>query len=473
MNVNRLIYPGFWFGKTKKEEALELAKRGVGGFCIYGGTRQNIQELVSELKQASPLKHLFMCADYEDGLGRWIEGESWVLSNMSIGATQNKEIAYQKGLTLAREALELGIDWVFAPVLDLCDEPNNPIVNTRSFGSNPHQVAAMGQALCQGLADGGVLNSIKHFPGHGRTTQDSHLVLPVLNRTLQELEENELFPFQKTLSVADSVMVGHLLLTALDKQNPASLSKAVITDLLKEKMGFQKLIFTDALCMKAIGDEKQAALQALRAGAHILLSAEDSLALSDFLQKQKDLAEIAAESIHLQEQAAQTLTSVKKGLNAQDFNRTYVENCAVWQGEEIKLSPKEKVAYLELGNEENLAAQSFINALEKKNIFLKKAGEKADYLIAASFSNYKAFKGHINLSEKEKDELCSWSNRYPKTIFISFGSPFGTEKIEKLNGRLFLFSPAQEAQVCAAEILTGKQKPKGSWPLGSLEKNTN
>ena len=161
MNVNRLIYPGFWFGKTKKEEALELAKRGVGGFCIYGGTRQNIQELVSELKQASPLKHLFMCADYEDGLGRWIEGESWVLSNMSIGATQNKEIAYQKGLTLAREALELGIDWVFAPVLDLCDEPDNPIVNTRSFGSNPHQVAAMGQALCQGLADGGVLNSIK------------------------------------------------------------------------------------------------------------------------------------------------------------------------------------------------------------------------------------------------------------------------------------------------------------------------
>ena len=128
---------------------------------------------------------------------------------------------------------------------------------------------------------------------------------------------------------------------------------------------------------------------------------------------------------------------------------------------------------MELGNEENLAAQSFINALEKKNIFLKKAGEKADYLIAASFSNYKAFKGHINLSEKEKDELCSWSNRYPKTIFISFGSPFGTEKIEKLNGRLFLFSPAQEAQVCAAEILTGKQKPKGSWPLGSLEKNTN
>ncbi len=466
MNINRLIYPGFWFGKTTKEEALELAKRGVGGFCIYGGTRQSVQELVQQLKEASPLKHLFMCADYEDGLGRWIEGENWVLSNMAVGASQNKEIAYQKGLTLAREALELGIDWIFAPVLDLCDEPDNPIVNIRSFADSAQTVAEMGKALCQGLKDGGVLNSIKHFPGHGRTTLDSHLALPVLHRTWQELKENELVPFQYCLSQADSVMIGHLLLPALDKQNPASLSKAVITDLLKEKMGFQKLIFTDALCMKAIGEEKQAALQALHAGAHILLSAEDSLALSDFLQKQTGLEEMAAVSAMLQDQAAQSLPLPHKGLNAKEFNRTYTPDCAVLKGENTILSAGDRVAYLELGNEDALTAQTFINALQQQNISLKKIGEEADVLIAVSFSNYKAFKGHINLSEQEKQTLQNYCHKYPKTVFVSFGSPFGTEQTEALNTRLFLFSPADEAQLCAAEILTGKQKPKVKLPFG-------
>ncbi len=468
MNVNRLIYPGFWFGKTKKEEALDLAKRGVGGFCIYGGTRQSVQDLVKQLKEASPLKHLFFCADYEDGLGKWIEGEDWVLSNMAIGASRNQEIAYQKGLTLAREAREIGIDWVFAPVLDLCDEPTNPIVNTRSFGSVAQHVASLGKALCQGLSDGGVLNSIKHFPGHGRTTQDSHLVLPVLERTLQELEENELIPFQSCLEQADSVMVGHLLLPTLDRQNPASLSKKIISGLLKEKMGFEKLIFTDALCMKAIGEEKQAALQALHAGAHILLSAEDSLSLSDFLQQQSGLSEIITQSVYLQEKASQQLTPVKTGLHPRDFNRSYAASCAVYQGEPVALSAGDTVAYLELGNEENLAAKAFTETLLNQGILLKKTGEKADYLIVVSFSNYKAFKGHINLSDKEKEILQYWSQKY-SSCFVSFGSPFGTENIDALKARLFLFSPAQEAQICAAEILLGKQKPKGICPFGSSQ----
>ncbi len=122
MNINRLIYPGFWFGKTKLADAVELAKRGVGGFCIYGGTLQSVRDLITQLRAASPLPHLFICADYEDGLGKWIPGTEWVLSNLSIGASGQAEIAYQKGLTLAQEARQVGVDWIFAPVLDLCDE---------------------------------------------------------------------------------------------------------------------------------------------------------------------------------------------------------------------------------------------------------------------------------------------------------------------------------------------------------------
>ncbi|MDD6152521.1 MAG: glycoside hydrolase family 3 N-terminal domain-containing protein [Elusimicrobia bacterium] len=466
MNVNRLIYPGFWFGNTNKQVVLEMARRGAGGFCIYGGTREAVKELIRELRANSPLAHLFICADYEDGLGRWIGGEPWVLSNLAVGASASEKIAYQKGLTLAREARALGVDWVFAPVLDLCDEPQNPIVNTRSFGANPHLVARLGAALCKGLSDGGVLNSIKHFPGHGRTAQDSHLGLPVLHRTLKELQENELVPFAHALPAADSVMIGHLLIPSLDEQNPASLSHKIITEILKEKMNFGGLVFTDALCMKAIGDEKQASLKALQAGAHILLAAEDSVALSDFLEKNLPSDEIIAESEKLQNALVQKLTSApKEGLSPQAFNARYAPDCAVWTGENVRLERGWTAAYLELGNNESFAAQDFLDALQTAGVRVVKAGEAADALLAVSFSNYKAFKGRINLSSEEQRALENAAAQYKKSVFISFGSPFGAEKISALTARLFLFSPAREAQTCAAQILLGRQTAHGKIPV--------
>jgi len=467
MNINRLIFPGFWFGKTSYEEAVELARRGVGGFCIYGGTVQSMRELVHDLRAQSPLEHLFICADYEDGLGKWIEGMPWVLSNLAVGASGSEEIAYQKGLTLARAAQTVGVDWIFAPVLDLCDEPQNPIVNTRSFAARPQLAARLGVALCRGLTDGGVLNSIKHFPGHGQTKQDSHLGLPVLQRSLLQLQEKELIPFCQALPVADSVMIGHLLLPDLDPQNPASLSRAVMTDLLKNKLGFGGLVLTDALCMKAIGDEKQAALQALQAGAHILLAAENSLALSDFLQTQKGLEPFVLVSEKLQNELITRLHAPSKNaLSETQFNTRYCANCAVWLGEKITLTPEKEISYLELGNEENFAAQTFLAALRTNGIKVKKYnGSKADILLAVSFSNYKAFKGHINLSKQEQQVLAQAAANSKQSVFISFGSPFGSEKTDGLSARLFCFSPASEMQICAASILLGKQTAQGTLPF--------
>jgi len=466
MNINRLIFPGFWFGKTSRADALELARRGVGGFCIYGGTVESVRALVQELRSVSPLRHLFICADYEDGLGKWIPGTSWVLSNLAVGASESEEVAYQKGLTLAREARCVGVDWIFAPVLDLCDEPQNPIVNTRSLGADPHRVAALGTDLCRGLHDGGVLNSIKHFPGHGRTTQDSHLGLPVLQRTPEQLEAHELIPFRAALPYADSVMIGHLLLPQLDARHPASLSKTVMTDLLKNSWHYDGLILTDALCMKAIGDEKQAALQALHAGAHILLAAADSLALSDFLQKQTGLESWVAAAEKLQDKLSAPFSPAATGLSAAQFNARYSAACAVWCGEKILLSAGQKAAYLELGNEEDFAAQTFLRTLQANGVRIEKYdGTPADILLAVSFSNYKAFKGHINLSSAEQTLLARAASQSQKSIFISFGSPFGSEKIADLSARLYCFSPAEEMQQCAAAILCGQQTARGKMPV--------
>lgn len=466
MNINRLIYPGFWFGKTTEQDALEMARRGAGGFCIYGGTRCEVQHLIQKIRAASPLSHVFICADYEDGLGRWMAGEEWVLSNLAVGADGREDTSYQKGLTLAREARAVGVDWIFAPVLDLCDEPQNPIVNTRSFGADPKTVGLLGAALCRGLRDGGVLNSIKHFPGHGRTTQDSHLGLPVLARTLQQLMQAELVPFRTALPVADSVMVGHLLFPALDGKNPASLSRAVVTDLLKKQLGFEGVILTDALCMKALGDEKQAALAALHAGAHILLAAEDSVALSDFLQKQNIPQAYVAESVCLQEALYKRLSGAPAtGLSAADFNQTYAPHCAVYEGEKLPLRQGLRAAYLELGNEEDFVARPFLNALQAAGVQIVPAGEEAEVLLAVSFSNYKAFKGRINLSSAEQAALSRAAQKYAHSVWISFGSPFGTENIQELSARLWLLSPAQAAQTCAADLLLGRQTAQGKRPF--------
>ena len=160
---------------------------------------------------------------------------------------------------------------MFAPVVDLANNSQNPIVNTRSFGEDPEQVTRLAGAFMQGLNKGGVLNCLKHFPGHGNTTTDSHLDLPVVPDSLSTLKKTALLPFQALLPLADSVMIGHLLVPALDEQNPASLSKTIVHDLLQQHMGFARCVCTDALLMKALGDEKAAALQALDAGAHILL----------------------------------------------------------------------------------------------------------------------------------------------------------------------------------------------------------
>ena len=232
-------------------------------------------------------------------------------------------------------------------------------------------------------------------------------------------------------------------------------------------MGFTRVVLTDALCMKAIGDEKQAAIKALHAGAHALLAAEDSLALSDFLQAQNDLEDLAQNAICRQDALALRLPEkIKLGLSAAQFNQKYAANCIVCQGKPIILHPGQEITYLELGNEENFAAQNFLNALKTNGISIKKYnGESTETLLAVSFSNYKAFKGHINLSPAEQETLRHAAQMSKQSFFISFGSPFGSEKIDALSARLFCFSPAEESQVCAANILCDKQITQGKMPV--------
>lgn len=470
MNIARLVHPGFWFGKTPLEQALALAKRGVGGFCLYGGTRAEVAAFTQAVRAASPLKYLLISADYEDGLGRWLPDAPLLPSNMALGAANDEQLSFEKGLLTARQARSLGVDWVFAPVLDLANNPLNPIVNTRSFGASPELVTRLARAFINGLRQGGALNSIKHFPGHGDTSTDSHLALPVLHKTKEELLAKELLPFKALLPLADSVMLGHLLLPKIDDKNPASLSPALARDLLRKQLNYNGCVLTDALLMKAIGDEKTAAWQALHAGADILLVPQNPAELIDFLEQEQVPQEILDRSFAWQEQLGTRANQIQRpsqeeAFAANDFGYRTARKSICKQGDVTPLQGGQTVHYLEIGNESAQSAAPFLNTLQKHGINLQKYEGKAEKLLVLCFRRYQAFQGKILLEEKDIEKLQAAFQHVPNSTCILFASPWALPADLPVQNKLFTFSPAPEFQVTAAEILLGLRPAQGELPI--------
>ena len=466
INVNRLVFPGFWFGKTAQEDALSLARMGVGGFCLYGGTKQQVADLVRKLRAASPLPRILIAADYEDGLGRWLPDAELLPSNLAIGASHNEDLAFTKGLITATQARLIGVDWVFAPVVDLADNPKNPIINTRAFGKDPDLVIRMARAFMKGLSQGGALNSIKHFPGHGNTSTDSHLSMPVMENTKDGLK-TALRPFQALLNDADSVMIGHLLVPMIDNKYPASLSPLLIKELLQKRMGFKKCVCTDALSMKALGDEKQAALQALAAGAHLLLVPEKPFELLEFLKGQpidENLLKTAEQQLNALCAKADELSSAPSCPSANDFIFRAARACLVSTGTLPPLEPGETVHYLSVGNDENLPETMFLNTLTAHGITAVPFEDKADFLVILLWRRYQAFKGKIALSKEELAQVEQATLQAKQTVLVCLSNPWLASALPA-QARIFTFSPTPIFQQAAAEVLLGKFKPGGTLPI--------
>jgi len=199
---------------------------------------------------------------------------------MAIGATANHEFAHSMGLVTAREARAMGIHWSNSPVADVNSNPDNPIINTRSFGEDPSLVAKMVEAYVRGAEEGGLVSTLKHFPGHGDTREDSHMQLPVFPGGRERLDSVELVPFRAGIAAgAPAVMTSHIALPAIDSTGyPATLSRPVLTGILRKDLGFRGIIVTDGMRMQGITDRfgpAEAAVAALEAGADAILGIED------------------------------------------------------------------------------------------------------------------------------------------------------------------------------------------------------
>ncbi|CEG27118.1 beta-N-acetylhexosaminidase [Bacillus sp. B-jedd] len=256
----------------------------VGGIIFYKenleSTAQTIQ-LVNHLKMGnSSSLPLLLGIDQEGGrITRLPGGLINFPPNEQIGKVNNPKFSYKVGTLLGRELKEFGLNLDFAPVLDINSNPNNPVIGDRSFGNNVEIVSKLGIQTMKGIQSQNVITTIKHFPGHGDTSVDSHLDLPIVNKSLKELKDLELIPFERAINQgADVVMVAHILLPQLDKTNPAAISKAVMTDLLRKQLGFTGVIITDDMTMGAITehfDIGKAAVESVKAGSDIILVGHD------------------------------------------------------------------------------------------------------------------------------------------------------------------------------------------------------
>ena len=253
-----------------------ICKYHVGCVEIFPSTAYGAAFLLNQLQEMSKIP-LLVTSDAESGIAHRISGATHLTHNMGLGATGDEEMAYLQGKITALEGRALGIHLFEGPTVDVNVNPENPIIGVRSFGDDPVFVARMGRAFIRGLQDHGMIGCAKHFPGHGNTDVDSHMEMPVLNQSVEELERIDLYPFREAIAEnVMGIMPAHINVPALDSEKcyPATVSHKILTGLLREKMGFDGIIISDDMRMDGMAGyypPGEAELQAFLAGNDIIL----------------------------------------------------------------------------------------------------------------------------------------------------------------------------------------------------------
>ncbi|PAE36896.1 glycoside hydrolase family 3 protein [Bacillus sp. 7884-1] len=294
--VGQMLMPDFrnWNGKNvtvMNDEIAKLVKDyHLGGVILFREntvTADQTTKLVSAYQEAAEKYGLLISIDQEGGIVTRLQTGTDMPGNMALGATRSEELAEKIGRTIGEELNALGINMNFGPVLDINNNPDNPVIGVRSFGEDPELVANLGNAYIKGLHETGTAATAKHFPGHGDTAVDSHVGLPSVPHDIDRLKNVELYPFQQAMDTGiDAIMSAHVTFPKIDDTKaiskkdgtevavPGTLSHKILTGLMREEMGFKGVIVTDAMNMGAIADHfgpVDAAIRAVKAGADILL----------------------------------------------------------------------------------------------------------------------------------------------------------------------------------------------------------
>lgn len=294
-----------------------IESHNFGGVCLYADNVQTTAqtvELTNQIQQAAKNSYcgipMLISADQEGGRIYRLGTGTPTCGNMALGATNDPELAYENAKILASEIKALGINTDLAPVIDVNNNPSNPVIGLRSFSSDPEIVGAMGEKYVEGLQSEGIITTCKHFPGHGDTSVDSHTGLPLINKTYDELKKVELAPYSSVIDKTDMIMTAHIQFPKIEtgeyvskstgeKINiPATLSKTIITDILRKDLGYDGVVITDSMVMSAIKENfglVDSATLAINAGVDMILEPLPVQNVSDFYEIDQYVAMIEAQ----------------------------------------------------------------------------------------------------------------------------------------------------------------------------------
>ena len=498
--VGQLIMVGF--DGTQANEAIEahIRQRFVGGVVLFSRnieTPQQTAELTNQLQRLTEATTrqipLFIGIDQEGG---WVirlkEGATVLPGNMALGATDSTELAERAGEITAVELAAVGVNLNFAPVMDVNNNPQNPVIDRRSFGESPELVSRLGVAYIHGLQRNGVLATAKHFPGHGDTTVDSHFDLPTVNHDRERIHALELQPFRAGIDAdVAAIMTAHIIYPAFDPDRPATLSPAILTDLLREELGFDGLLITDDMEMKAIDEHYrsgEAAVMAVEAGADIVMvlwSPTKQLEVFDALLSAVKSGRIS------QARLDQSVERILKSKEAA-FNRRFVDPDAV--GETVGTDAHKQLA-------QTIASQAITVVRNRDNLLpLKLKPETSVLILSASSTLSERFKGHHpNTTEARIPQKPEVESILPQLIVqaenadvviagimnneqaafiqqislgtttpiivIALGSPYTLQRCPAASASLAAYDTHDASVSAAVEVIIGAQAAQGKLPV--------
>lgn len=500
------------FSKNDPKEIDQVKKlikeENVGGICFFQGSPEKQFELTQTYQSLSQLP-LLVAIDGEWGLG--MRHPSSTISyprQLMLGAIQDNNLIYEMGKDIAAQCTRLGINVNFAPVVDVNNNINNPVINDRSFGEDKINVAGKAYAYMQGLQEHGVLASAKHFPGHGDTDVDSHLDLPVINHSLKRLDDIELFPFKSLINLGiGSMMVAHLHIPSLDdrKNRATTLSKKTVTGLLRKDLGFDGLIFTDAMEMKGVTkhfEPGQADAEAILAGNDIVLLPLDvpkaKAAIKKYLEEGKIsiqqinesvLRVLNAKSNYNINQDKITSDHLIKDLNQNKYiaqREILVEKAITLAANEQNIVPiidqNQRFLSLALGTKKKTIFQtrlddyakfeyvSLPHNLNDKNSLsvLNKTNDK-DIVIISIHNLDRGAKSNYGLTQAEIS-LINKISQTKKTLLVIFGNPYALKNFNLSKNVLVAYEDTDMTNDITAQSIFGVNPILGKLPVTASEK---
>ncbi|NTW56240.1 MAG: glycoside hydrolase family 3 protein [Chlorobiaceae bacterium] len=484
----------------------------VGGIMFLKGSAFSAAMLSNHFQSIAP-RPLLMSADMERGLAMRLSGATQFPPNMAVAAARDPKLAGAMAEAIAKEARAVGLDQNYAPTVDLNINPMNPIINTRSFGDDVPLTITMSNAIIEGLQSNGVIATVKHFPGHGDVTVDSHISLPVLQADRTKLDNYELKPFKAAIDKGViSVMIGHLAVPNITGTlEPASVSKTIVSGILRQDLGFQGLIITDALNMNALYNGNNLAdisVKAVQAGNDLLLFPPDPEVTHDAVMKAVEEGLISESQINA---SVRRILQVKEWLFANRSRLVDLNRLAEDESPESHKDLAKKIAersvtlirdnnnYLPLkagstnGNVLNIILQDKKNS-ETGSEFMKKLdrfypvthiridpetdaigyanaadlASKSSAVILTSYVQALSGSGTLKLTEKQQAFIHNLKNFTPNGkpfIFVSLGTPYLINYFPEIPTYLCTYSSNEMSEENAVNAIRGELKPQGLLPV--------